>query len=103
MRAKGVADNIKKLDGFEASVMAGITNVHFRMLSEEAGPVGLVGATMAMPGAPHVTMADKCKYFGVYVKVGDFVFRGTVAGSVPDVPLVGSVPAVACPMGGCAR
>ena len=103
LRAKGVADNVKKLDCFEASVMAGITNVHFRMLSEEAGPVGLVGATMAMPGAPHVTMADKCKYFGVYVKVGDFVFRGTVAGSVPDVPLVGSVPAVACPMGGCAR
>ena len=80
LRAKRVADNCKNLGDFEGAVMAGVTNVHMRTAAASVSPAGLIGATAAFPGAPHIVVADKCQYYGVYLSLHDFVFRGAACG-----------------------
>ena len=83
LRAKAVASNIKKLDGYEVSVMAGVLNEHVRALGEEGcAPACLVGPRAPFPGAEHIVVADTCHYFGVCFCVGDFAFRGTELGAI---------------------
>ena len=77
LRARGGASHCKRLDVYEESVMAGITNAHLNTLgSQGISTVALVGGTASLPGAPSITISDKCEYFGEFFQVDDFVIRG---------------------------
>ena len=76
-RAKAVAQHCKNLTTYETSVMSGITNSHVRMLASHVGPAGLEGEIADFHGW---VVADKLRYYGVFVQVDNFVVRGAAMG-----------------------
>ena len=77
LRAKAVAQHCKYLGTYESAVMAGIVNAHVRALAGHIGPAGLEGQTAQFE---NWVLADKLRYYGLYIQVSDLVFRGAAIG-----------------------
>ena len=78
-RVKPVAEHVTRLQTFEQSVMAGVTNAHFgQMVDNEdwSSSCHLLGSLAPMPGAPNIVIADRAVYHSEEFAVGDFVYRG---------------------------
>ena len=81
LRVKGIAEHCKNITHYDNSVMQGVTSAHMNSLAENGvSTVVMLGPVAQMPGAPNISIADKCKYFGEQFNVGDFVFRGASVG-----------------------
>ena len=77
LRAKAVAEHHDKLSDYERGVMAGITNSHMNSLeSHGVATLTFEGPLAPLPAAPDILIGDYCKYYGEFLSVDDFVFRG---------------------------
>lgn len=85
LRVRPLADNAKRLQGWERSVLSGVVNSHARSAREDSCRVlgaGLVGRVAEHPVAPRSIIADKLELGGFRVSVGDVVCKGECAGEV---------------------
>ena len=85
LRVRPVADNVKRLRGWERSVLSGVLNSHVRSACEDSCKVlgaGLLGRTAEHHLFPGSTIADKMELGGFRVSVGDVVCKGDFAGEV---------------------
>ena len=83
LRVRPLADNVKKLQGWERSVMSGVLNSHVRSACDcKVLGAGLVGKTAAHHSLPGYSVADKLELGGLRVAVGDVVCSGICVGEV---------------------
>ena len=83
LQVKWIAEKMRNTTAFELSVLWGVTNEAFSRAAA-ASPIvgGLRGRTAGLPGAPHISVADRMEYCGLKVSSKDVVFRGDQCGSV---------------------
>ena len=82
LRVKSIAENVKNLRQFEASVLSGVLNSHVRRAAESLPGCGLLGRTISPPGEPEILLSDSVELGGKVFAVGDCVLHGKELGSV---------------------
>ena len=75
LRVRAAAEHVKKLEGYERTVLSRVLNDQARALQIVATR-GLIGVRAPFPGLPSATVSDRMEVDGVHVAVGDFVRRG---------------------------
>ena len=75
LRVRAAAEHVKKLEGYERTVLSRVLNDQARALQIVATR-GLIGVRASFPGLPSATVSDRMEVDGVHVAVGDFVRRG---------------------------
>ena len=75
LRVRAAAEHVRKLEGYERTVLSRVLNDQARALQIVATR-GLIGVRAPFPGLPSATVSDRMEVDGVHVAVGDFVRRG---------------------------
>ena len=82
LRVRSVAENVKRLQTFERSVLSGIVNEHSRRTQENCVGGGLLGKVAPFPQLPSALVSDKLELGGFRAAVGDYVFCNEELGVV---------------------
>jgi hypothetical protein len=85
LRVRPLADNVKRLDTWERSVLGGVLNSHIRSANNANCKVlggGLVGKSATHHLLPGSTLADNLELGGFRAAVGDVVCSSDSAGTV---------------------
>ena len=75
LRVRAAAEHVRRLEGYEQSVLSRVLNEQARVLQSHTTK-GLVGRTAPFPGLRSATVSDCLEFFGMHAHVGDFVQRG---------------------------
>ena len=71
LRVRSIAENVKRLDEFETSVLSGVVNSHSRRAQESSASCGLIGRSATLPGEPNVFLSEHMELSGKIISVGD--------------------------------